>query len=434
MGINKPRGKRSYMVTKKKSQEQKQNPEPPMIVRQVEQHIVKQGDPIFARIDEVSFAAKNLYNLANYHIRQAYIHNHHYLAMKELWPIIKPAEAYQALPRKVSNQVLWQVYRAWGAYYEAIKVWSITPELFQSRPGIPKYRDKVKGRAVITYEQGAIGRTQRKHGLVVPSQLGLELHSEHAEQVDQVRIVPRKGYYVIEIVYTVEVKANENLNKDWIAGVDIGVNVLAALTSNKPGFEPVVVNGRPLKSINQYYNKRKAEYQRALSYLDRHTSKRTHKLTLKRGLKIKHYLHGASKQMIDMLVDENIGVLVIGHNKNWKQKANIGKVNNQNFTQIPYGQFIQMLTYKAQLAGIRVMVQEESHTSKCSFLDLEPIMHRKIYVGRRIKRGLFQASDGRKIHADLNGSYNIIRKAIPDAFRNGIEGIAVCPSRFILVN
>ena len=420
------------MATKKKLQEQNLNQ--PIIVRQVEQHIVKQGDMNFARIDEVSFAAKNLYNLVNYHIRQAYIHHNHYLTMKEIWPIIKPTEAYQALPRKVSNQVLWQVYRAWGSYYEAVKAWRVTPDLFQARPGIPKYRDKGKGRAVITYEQGAIGFTKLKHGLVVPSQLGIEILSEYAEQVEQVRIIPRKGFYVIEIVYSVEVQANENLNKDWIAGVDIGVNVLAALTSNKPGFEPVVVNGKPLKSINQYYNKRKAELQSHLSQINKHESHRTYTMTAKRGRKIKHFLHGASRQMIDLLVEENIGVLVIGRNKNWKQEANMGKKNNQNFVQIPYSQFIQMLTYKAQLAGIRVMVQEESHTSKCSFLDLEPVEHSKKYVGRRIQRGLFQASDGRKIHADLNGSYNIIRKAIPDAFRNGIEGIAVCPSRFILVN
>ena len=262
----------------------------------------------------------------------------------------------------------------------------------------------------------------------------VEIPSEHAEQVEQVRIVPRKGFYVIEIVYSVEVQENEDLNKDWIAGIDIGVNVLAALTSNKPGFKPVVVNGRPLKSINQFYNKRNAELQADLAIIDRYSSKKTHKLTGKRGRKIKHYMHGASRQMIDLLLEEKIGVLVIGRNKNWKQKANIGKKNNQNFVQIPYSHFIQMLTYKAQLAGIRVIHQEESHTSKCSFMDLEPIKHHKKYLGRRVKRGLFKASDGRTIHADLNGSYNIIRKAIPDAFRNGIEGIAVCPTRFILIN
>lgn len=405
-----------------------------VIVRQVEQHMIKFGDERFAILDDISFRAKNLYNLVNYHIRQAYINNHHYLTMKELWPIIKPTDAYRDLPRKVSNQVIWQVYRAWGSYYEAVKAWQENPELFRARPRIPKYKKKLSGRAVVTYEQGAIGKPRRKEGFVVPSQSGIEIQSGHAEQVDQVRVIPRKGYYVIEVVYKVEVEENENLNKEWVAGIDIGVNVLAALTSNKPGFKPVVVNGRPLKSVNQFYNKRKAELQSYLSHMNRHESHRTYWLTSKRGRKIKHYLHCASRHMIDLLIEEEIGVLVIGQNKNWKQNIRIGKVSNQNFVQIPYSQFVQMLTYKAQLAGIQVILQEESHTSKCSFLDLEAIKHHKKYLGRRVKRGLFRASNGQLIHADLNGSYNIIRKAIPDAFRNGIEGIAVCPLRFILVN
>ena len=167
--------------------------------------------------------------------------------MKELWPIIKPTDAYQALPRQVSNQVLWQVYRAWGSYYEAVKVWRMTPELFKARPRIPKYKKKLKGRAVVTYEQGAIGRPKRKDGLVVPSQLGIEIPSEHAEQVEQVRIIPLKGFYVIEIIYSVEAHENKDLNRHWTAGIDIGLNILASLTSNKPGYMPVVVNGRPLK-------------------------------------------------------------------------------------------------------------------------------------------------------------------------------------------
>ena len=214
---------------------------------------------MYTRLDEVSFATKNLYNLVNNHIRQAFIHDHHYLAMKELWPIIKPTDAYQGLPRKVSNQVLWQVNRAWGSYYEAVKVWWVTPELFKARPRIPRYKKKLKGRAIVTYEQGAIGRPKRKDGLVVPSQL------------------------VIETIYSAEAHENEDLNKDWIAGIDIGVNVLAALTSNKPGYMPVVVNGRPLKSINQLYNKRNAELQATLALIDRYSSKKTHKLTGKRG-------------------------------------------------------------------------------------------------------------------------------------------------------
>jgi putative transposase len=124
---------------------------------------------------------------------------------------------------------------------------------------------------------------------------------------------------------------------------------------------------------------------------------------------------------------EGIGTLVIGKNDGWKQEANMGKRNNQQFVQIPHARFIQMLSYKAELVGIQVILQEESHTSKCSFLDNEPICHQERYMGKRVKRGLFRSAAGRRINADVNGSLNIIRKAIPDSFGQGIEGVAVRP-------
>lgn len=405
-------------------------------VRLVEQHIIKPTNPCWSAIDSASFASKNLYNLANYHIRQAYIHDHRYLPMKELYALLKGSDAYTALPRKVSNQVFLQVYHDWGAYYEAIKVWRVAPEKFLGNPKIPKYKDKEKGRNILTYEKGAISRDEKLtgQGIVRPSQLGVDVVSQHAQEVVQVRVVARKTHYVIEVVYEVEVKQNENLNPDWALSIDLGVSNLAALTSNKRGFRPLVVNGRPLKAINQFYNRRKAHYQSILAKHKRYSSHRINEMGRKRDQRINHYLHVASRRIIDLMVQEQIGVLVIGKNKGWKQQANMGKKNNQQFVQIPFSRFIAMLTYKAKLAGVEVVVQEESYTSKCSFLDLEPVRKHETYAGRRVKRGLFRSSSGRTINADLNGSYNIIRKVFPDAFRNGIVGTAVHPSRFILVN
>jgi len=135
---------------------------------------------------------------------------------------------------------------------------------------------------------------------------------------------------------------------------------------------------------------------------------------------------------VKWLLDNKIGTLVIGKNDGWKQQINLGKRNNQNFVQIPHARFIEMLTYKAQLAGIKVILVEESYTSKCSFLDNEPIHKHEQYAGRRIKRGLFRASDGRLINADINGSANIMRKAIPNAFADGIGALAVPPLRLKL--
>jgi IS605 OrfB family transposase len=210
------------------------------------------------------------------------------------------------------------------------------------------------------------------------------------------------------------------------AGIDIGIDNLGALTSNQPGFVSVVVNGRPVKSVNQFYNKRKAALQSKLGRTG--TTKRMERMANKRTRRIEHYLHTASRWIIDDLVAHGIGTLVIGKNDGWKQEANMGKRTNQNFCSIPHARFIQMLTYKAELVGITVKVTEESYTSRASFLDRDemPVYDpnqtaKPTFSGKRIERGLYRAADGTLINADCNGSGNIIRKVAPDAF--GSEGV-----------
>lgn len=233
---------------------------------------------------------------------------------------------------------------------------------------------------------------------------------------------------MVEVVYEQDAE-QEPVNPDVYAGIDLGINNLATLTSNKSGFVPRIVNGRPVKSINQNYNKRRADLQSKLAKEDakRHTSKRLERITNKRTRKIDHYLHTASKRIIDLLVSEGIGTLVIGYNQEWKQEVNIGKRNNQNFVHIPFARFIHMLTYKAELVGIQVRMTEESYTSKCSFLDFESIGKHDVYVGKRVKRGLFRSADGHCYNADVNGSYNITRKVASDAFVQGSSGCVVHP-------
>jgi putative transposase len=221
--------------------------------------------------------------------------------------------------------------------------------------------------------------------------------------------------------------APADLDFALVASIDLGVNTLAAVTSNKPGFQPLLINGRPLKSVNQFYNKRKAELQSRLP-TGQKSSARIERLTTKRNLRVKHYLHVTSRRIIDHLVAEGIGALVIGKNEGWKQKVNIGRQNNQTFMSIPHGQFIQMLSYKAELVGIHVILQEESYTSRTSFLDSETPQKHEQYAGRRVARGLFQTGDGRLINADVNAGYQILVKAIPNAFAgHGIEAVVVQP-------
>ena len=196
-------------------------------------------------------------------------------------------------------------------------------------------------------------------------------------------------------------------------GIDLGLNNLASCVSNTGSC--FIINGKPLKSINQYYNKRLA-YLKSRLKDNKQVSKQIRSLTNKRNNKIKDYLHKASRVLINHVVSNGINTIVIGHNRCWKQEINIGKRNNQNFVSIPFNMFISMISYKATLEGINVKIVEESYTSKCSFLDNEQICKHEEYAGRRVKRGLFKTSSGGIINADINAAFNIIRKSAKEAF------------------
>ncbi|GAC1405681.1 MAG: RNA-guided endonuclease TnpB family protein [Ktedonobacteraceae bacterium] len=393
----------------------------------VEQHCIGRGDSRYDVIDRVAFASKNLYNAALYEMRQAYIHQGYRIYFKELYHLMKSHEAYHALPAKVAQQVLRLLDKNWTSYVEAVKAWNEDPSKFLGHPKLPKYKDKQKGRNILVFTVQAVSKRGLTQGIVQPSGVPIEIQTQHTN-INQVRIVPRGGYYVVEVVYT-QVEKQADVDPLLYAGIDIGINNLATLASNKSGFVPRLVNGRPVKSINQFYNKQRADLQSRL-HKEQFTSSHLERFTTKRTRKIDHYLHTASKQIVDLLVSEGIGTLVIGKNVNWKQEVNIGKRNNQNFVNIPHARFIDMLAYKAQLVGIAVVVTEESYTSKCSFLDNERIGKHEVYVGKRVKRGLFRSASGKQYNADVNGAYNIIRKVAPDAFGKGVEDCVVNPVPF----
>jgi len=402
-------------------------------MRLVEQHRISQNDPRYRIINAACFASKNLYNAANYIVRQSFIHNHIYLGYAEVYHHIKMHEAYKALPAKVANDVLRLLDKNWRSFFKAIKAWEIDPSQFLGRPKLPGYKDKLKGRNILIYDIQALSKPALKQGIVKPSMLGIEVETKQTN-VAQARIIPRNGFYVVEVVYERDAVQAE-VNSSLIASVDIGVNNLVALTSNKSGFIPQLVNGRPIKSINQFYNKQRERLQKKMRK-DHYTSHQLDRITNKRTRRIDHYMHTTSKRLIDLLMAEGIGTLVIGKNTNWKQEAPMRKKDNQHFVQLPHARFIDMLCYKATLVGIDVILQEESYTSKASFLDLDPIPtygdvdSPPVFSGKRVKRGMYKTADGHKINADVNGSYNIMRKASPNVFDNGVEGAAVHPVRF----
>jgi putative transposase len=295
------------------------------------------------------------------------------------------------------------------------------------------------------YTIQAISKPALERGIIKPSGVGIEIRTRQ-RNVDQVRIVPKSsGCYVVEVVHTQEEK-QEQLDYSRVCAVDIGVNNLVALTSNKRGFVPRLVNGRPIKSVNQCYNKQISKLQRKMSS-NHHTSRELEHVAAKRTRRIDHYMHTASRRVIDLLVETGIGTLVIGKNPNWKQESGLRKKDNQHFVQISHARFIDMLTYKARLVGIHVLLQEESYTSKASLLDLDPIPvygkegeKKPAFNGKRVTRGMYRSKSGQEINADVNGSGNIMRKALPNVFMahgigdvNGIfESLVVHPVRIVV--
>ncbi|MEG3920504.1 transposase [Microcoleus sp. POL10_C6] len=398
-----------------------------------ERHIIKSTSHRFAQIDELAFKSKNLYNAANYVIRQSFIYGWGYVSYNEMNRLMKSHEAYKALPAKVSQQILMVLDKNWKAFFEAVKAYKADSSRFTGSPKLPKYKDKTKGRNILVYTIQAISSKQLKKGIIQLSGTELLIKTKVApDKICQVRLVPKCDSYVIEVIYDEPESTLGNANS--VASIDLGLDNLVALTSNQPGFIPLLINGRPLKSINQFYNKRKARLQSQLKG-SRKTSPRIQRLTRCRHQKVDNYLHHASRLIINLLLTKQIGTLVIGKNAQWKTEIDLGKQTNQNFVSIPHSRLIEMLEYKARLAGINVIVQEESYTSRSSFLGLDPIPvygkteKEPVFTGKRIKRGLYKTSVGQLINSDVNAAYNILRKAIPNAFSDGIGSCVVQPRR-----
>ncbi len=300
-------------------------------------------------------------------------------------------------------------------------------------PKLPSYKKKT-GRNVVTFPRDAISwRKLPGYINLGGTNIYIKPYKATIETIREVKIVPLVHGYDIVISYEVADITHVTTHTKY-AAIDLGLNNLATLTSNDTCFEPFIVNGRPLKSINQYFNKKKASLTSLLP-TGVYFSKNIGKLYTKRNHKIRDYLHKASDNIVKQLIKSGITCLIVGSNEHWKTGINIGKRNNQNFVSIPFYKFKNMLKYKCELVGIEYIETEESYTSKCSFLDMEDVCKHDVYQGNRIRRGLFRSNDGSLVNADMNGSYNILRKvAGNDVFMYNdtldlVEGYAVSPTR-----
>ena len=396
----------------------------------VEHTRISRSDPRFAALDAAAFASKNLYNVALYITRQAYIFRGEVIPYARLAKELRTHAAYRALPAKVSQWVLKQVCAAWDSFFAARQAYTRDPSRFLGRPKLPQYKAK-DGRNLLTYTIQAISRVALRRGFVMPSGLHVTIPTQQT-RIAQVRVVPRGTHYAVEVVYEQDVQPAD-VNPAWSAGIDLGVNNLVAIATSQPGVAPCLVNGRPLKAINQAYNKARARLQAKLP-TGRYTSRQLDALTDARNRRVRDYLHHASRAIITWLVQERIGTLIIGHNPDWKQGIRLGRRTNQTFVSIPFARLIQLLTYKAELVGITVITHDEAYTSKCSFFDGESVSKRTAYAGKRIHRGLFRTASGRRVNADINAAYNQIANVAPDAFGPGRRGCVVQPGRIALPN
>ena len=395
-----------------------------MKVTRTEQIWLK-SDETIANLCHIS---KNLYNEGNYAIRQKFFNSGKW---KRDLSELKESENYKTLPAQTAQQILRIVDRNWKSFFGAIKEWKKHPEKFYSRPQIPHYKKKDGEFILIFTNQQA----KLKDGwlIILPKLMGLKIKTRIKEGLRQVRIIPKGVGYVLEIVYEKVINAIKR-NKNKIVGIDIGVHNFITMVNNV-GKQPIVVKGGVVKSINQFYNKEKARVQSVYDLQGIKYGNKMQKLSVKRERKLNDFFHKVSRFVVDWCVEHNIGTIVIGHNENWKQKVNIGRKNNQNFVQIPFGKLIQQIGYKAEEKGIELREQEEAHTSKCSFLDNESVEHHKEYVGNRKSRGIFRTAKGILINADVNAGYNIIKKAILKAFdADEIEGVALHPLRYSVTN
>ena len=399
----------------------------------VERHIITKNHSFWAELDMVCFASKNLYNKANYNVRQSLFYCGEFSNYNLLDKALKSTPEYRALPAKVAQQTLRNLEQNWRSFFSALKEYKSHPDKFLGQPKLPKYKNK-EGRHLVIYTTQAVSKKSLKQGQIKLSGLNFYVPTKvRRENLNQVRIIPKSNCYVIEVIYEKqEEKTKEKIEK--IASIDLGINNLIALTSNQLGIEPILINGRVLKSINQFYNLKKALLQKQLPK-GKYWSNRLSKLTRKREEKVNDYFHKVSNYLVKILSNWQIDTLVIGKNKNWKQSCKLGKRNNQNFTSIPHNKLIEKMKYKCKLSGIKVIEIEESYTSVASFLDLDkmPVYGEECegeklkFSGKRIKRGLYRSSSGKMINADVNASYNILRKAFPNAFVEGIERCVVHP-------
>ena len=404
-----------------------------MIVQRVEKHILKQNNKYYSMIDDFCLKAKNLYNHANYIVRQEFCSSNKWIRYQDLYATLKTDKDYPDYINMPTAQSAQQTLRLldknWTSFFKSIKDWSKHKDKYLGRPKLPKYKSKNGREILILTNQNVKLKNNILHFPKTFKDFTIQpqfINRSNFVSFQQVRFLPRNKHIIIEIVYNIDIPDLVNDNGRYLS-IDIGVDNLATITNNF-NEAPIIVNGKGLKSINQYYNKSLAHYKAVTKMLNKQDySNKQNKLTIKRNAKITDYLHKTSRFIVNYAKQHSVSVIVIGHNKEWKQNSILSKQVNQHFVQIPFNTLIQQIQYKAEEFGINVILVEESYTSGTSFLDNELPIKENYNKSRRKHRGIFKSNDGTLINADINGAFQILKKVFPDAYADGIEAVVFQP-------
>ncbi|MBQ7475993.1 MAG: transposase [Selenomonadaceae bacterium] len=395
----------------------------------------------YFQLRELCFFSNCLYNFGLYNVRQQFFADKTFLYYTKNESLCKENDNYKLLQANVAQQTLRDVDDAFKSFFGSLKSKKIT----KAQP--PKYREK-GGLYTLTISGNSI---HIKDGhLVLPlSKTYSKVLGEHrikikfperlvGKKIKEVRIVPYYGGKYFKVAYCYEIdKENLNLNRENSLAIDIGLDNLATCVTNAG--TSFIMDGRKIKHINQRWNKRKAYLQAILSRQNRqqHFSELLRRITIKRNNRINDCLKKTVRYIINFCIVNDIGTLICGYNSDFKRGINLGKTTNQNFTQINFGALRAQLKYLCQRYGMKYVEQEESYTSKASFLDLDELPtydaekpYTGTFSGKRIKRGLYKSAGGRLINADVNGAANILRKSKQNfKFEELCAGLLASPLR-----
>ena len=379
-----------------------------MLIR-TERHIIDKNNTNSNNCIEICHLSKNLYNYVNYILRQSFLATKRLPSENEINKLLAKDNQvdFRALPSNVSQLTVNLVFKAWKSFFKALKSYRKDKSKFTSNPKLPKYKSK-NGLYVCAFTYNS---ARLKDNKIYFAKNILKPIKTKVSRVKQARVIPNSSCFIVEIVYEKDVKETPKTSGS-IASIDLGLNNFITCIDNL-GNNPFIINGKGLKSYNQNFNKKKAKLQSLLP-LKRYSSNKIRQLEFKRYKFISNFMHQASKMLVNTLLDRKIETLIIGYNKEWKQNINLGKKVNQSFVQIPYTSFLQKILYKCEEYGIKVILTEESYTSKIDHLANEPLTKRDSYLGKRIYRGLFKSSVGKILNADVNGALGIMRKVFPE--------------------